>query len=250
MAKGTERHRTYERVAVFVFGVVFVIGLLVLAILFSKPTDFQYMVFRIVLALAAAGVAAFIPGFIEVDVKNWVRAGGAIAVFIIVYFFSPANLVTQAIESRKNLIEQQNKERQALEIQNKDLKDQLESRKNLIEQQNKERQALEIQNKNLKDQLESQKNLIEQQNKERQALEIQNKNLKDQLAKTIGANPPPSRRGQQTVPHNPPPGTAPKSWCLNAALIAKDYPIFGWDTAGIKAMLEENNCGFWGVRIR
>jgi hypothetical protein len=47
------------------------------------------------LALAAAGVAAFIPGFIEVDVKNWVRAGGAIAVFVVVYFFSPANLVTQ-----------------------------------------------------------------------------------------------------------------------------------------------------------
>jgi hypothetical protein len=32
-------------------------------------------------------------GFIEVDVKNWVRAGGAIAVFFVVYFFSPADLV-------------------------------------------------------------------------------------------------------------------------------------------------------------
>jgi hypothetical protein len=88
--------RRVERLAVFVFGVLFVILLIVLALFVPKPTAFQYMVFRIVLALAAAGIAAFIPGFIDVTVDNWVRAGGAIAVFVIVYFFSPANLVVDA----------------------------------------------------------------------------------------------------------------------------------------------------------
>jgi len=85
----------YERIAVFAFGVVFVVALLVLAIAFPEPTAFQYTVFRIVLVLAASGVAAFVPGFLEVDVRNWVRAGGAIAVFVIIYFFSPVGLVTR-----------------------------------------------------------------------------------------------------------------------------------------------------------
>lgn len=51
----------------FVFGVVFVTALLTLAVLFSEPTPFQYTVFRIVLALAAAGVAAVIPGILNVN---------------------------------------------------------------------------------------------------------------------------------------------------------------------------------------
>lgn len=94
-AKRHAEARGHERIAVFVFGVVFVFGLLALAIAFPKPTAFQYTVFRIVLALAASGVAAFLPGFVEVDVNRWLRAGGAIAVFVIIYFFSPANLITE-----------------------------------------------------------------------------------------------------------------------------------------------------------
>lgn len=87
----------WERFAVFVFGVMFLIGLSVLSISLPNPTLFQYTVFRIILALAAAGVAAFIPGFIQVEVNTWVRAGGAIAVFVMVYFFSPAGLVSENI---------------------------------------------------------------------------------------------------------------------------------------------------------
>ena len=83
----------HERIAVFVFGAVFVVAMLALAIAFPEPTAFQYTVFRVVLALATAGVAAFIPGFIQLHLSTWLRAGGAIAVFVIVYFFSPAQLV-------------------------------------------------------------------------------------------------------------------------------------------------------------
>lgn len=79
--------------AIFSFGVVFVVVLLALAIKFKKPTPFQYTVFRIVLALAAAGVAAFIPGLIEVELHHWIKTGGAMAIFVIIYFFSPAGLV-------------------------------------------------------------------------------------------------------------------------------------------------------------
>src|SRR5262245_15907864 len=84
--------KTQQRAA-FGFGVVFIVATLALAIAFPNPTLFQFTVFRIVLALAAAGVAAMIPGFIELQVSEWIRAGGALAVFVLVYFYNPASLV-------------------------------------------------------------------------------------------------------------------------------------------------------------
>lgn len=81
-----------ERTAAFTFGIVFVIALLALAILFPEPTPFQYMVFRIVLSLAAAGVVVMVPGFLEITVPGWIRASGALGVFIVVYFYNPATL--------------------------------------------------------------------------------------------------------------------------------------------------------------
>lgn len=82
----------WERLAIFVFGVIFVAVLLIIALFYPRPTPFQYTVFQIVLALAAAGVAALIPGLINVKVPG-VSAGGALAVFVVVFFFSPAALV-------------------------------------------------------------------------------------------------------------------------------------------------------------
>lgn len=82
-----------DKILAYVFGVIFVTTILVVAIFFPNPTDFQYTVFRIVLALAAGGVAAVVPGFIQVKFKSWLRAGGALAVFVIVYLVAPAALV-------------------------------------------------------------------------------------------------------------------------------------------------------------
>ncbi len=91
---------TAQIVIAFVFGVTFVVALIVLAIQFPRPTPFQYNVFRIVLSLAAAGAAAMIPGFINIEVSATtgllIRAGGALAVFVIVFFFNPAQLAVQS----------------------------------------------------------------------------------------------------------------------------------------------------------
>ncbi len=84
--------KTHEKILAFTFGVIFVIVLLVAAFAVPNPTAFQYTVFRIVLALAAAGVAAMFSGFIELEIPKWLRAGGALAVFAIVYFYAPAAL--------------------------------------------------------------------------------------------------------------------------------------------------------------
>lgn len=76
----------------FTFGVSFVVILLVIAFLKPNPTGFQYTVFRVVLALAGGGVAAVVPGFIEVKIGKFLRAGGALAVFAVIYFYAPAVL--------------------------------------------------------------------------------------------------------------------------------------------------------------
>jgi len=102
----------WEKILAFTFGVVFVIALIVLSIYFPSPSSFQYVVFRIVLALSAAGIAAIIPGFVEIKMKRIIQAGGAIAVFVIVYFFSPVSLMTESnnkLDPQKKYIEIQKK---------------------------------------------------------------------------------------------------------------------------------------------
>jgi hypothetical protein len=68
-------NKNSQKFAAFGFGIVFVVSILVVAILLPEPTPFQYLVFKTVLALAAAGVAAMVPGFLELSVSNWLRAG-------------------------------------------------------------------------------------------------------------------------------------------------------------------------------
>lgn len=87
LSKGTQQLLAY------IFAAILVIAILALAILVPDPKPFQYTVFRIVLAFAIAGVAAMLPGFLDVVISTWLRAGGALAVFVIVYFFSPAQLL-------------------------------------------------------------------------------------------------------------------------------------------------------------
>ncbi len=89
-----------EKYVTFSFGVVFVIVMLALAILVPNPTEFQYVVFRVVLSLAAAGVGGILSGFLTVTfgeaAKPWLQAGGGLAVFAVVYLVNPAKLVLEA----------------------------------------------------------------------------------------------------------------------------------------------------------
>jgi hypothetical protein len=96
-------HRSTQQRSAFLFGVVFVVALLILAILFPNPTAFQYTIFRGIFSLASAGVAAMIPGFITLVISKWLRAGGALAVFAIVYFYNPAALVSSASPRMNNI---------------------------------------------------------------------------------------------------------------------------------------------------
>jgi hypothetical protein len=92
-----------QQVTAFVFGVVFLAVMLAIALFRPDPTPFQYLVFRTTLAVAVGGVVAMIPGFLEARVGKAVRSGGAVAAFIIVFFFSPAKLVATPTPVREHV---------------------------------------------------------------------------------------------------------------------------------------------------
>ena len=83
----------WEKLVAVALGVLFIGAMVALAYLVPKPTATQWFVFRVVLALAAGGVAAVIPGFITANVSKSIRAGGALGVFLLVYWMNPPRLV-------------------------------------------------------------------------------------------------------------------------------------------------------------
>lgn len=88
-AKSSSNTKT---IVAFIFGVVFVAIELIIALYNPEPTRFQAAVFWAVLAMALAGVAAVIPGFVEVRYRAYLVAGGPVAVFVIAYFFLPPDM--------------------------------------------------------------------------------------------------------------------------------------------------------------
>jgi hypothetical protein len=105
VVKLLEALEAHPKLLAFIFGLCFVGILLVLAVWFPQPTAFQYTVFRITLALAAAGVAGAIPGMIRLKVQPGkallIHAGGALAVFVIVYLIAPAALPSEERPAKK-----------------------------------------------------------------------------------------------------------------------------------------------------
>jgi hypothetical protein len=74
-------------------GIGLTVTILFLVIFIPCPSASQYFVFRIIIALAAAGLTAVIPGIFKINLTNGVTAGGAMAIFAVVYFFDPASSV-------------------------------------------------------------------------------------------------------------------------------------------------------------
>lgn len=90
-----EQQQTWEKIAIFAIGVAFVATLILIALFVPEPKPFPIFIFRVVLALGAGALGALIPGFIEVKFRNWLRAGGAIALFVIVYLINPPELISE-----------------------------------------------------------------------------------------------------------------------------------------------------------
>jgi len=78
-----------EKLATFVFGVIFLAVMLGLALLVPNPSESQSFIFRVVVAAAAGGAVVFLPGAVNVNIRPSIRAGGALCVFAMVYAFNP-----------------------------------------------------------------------------------------------------------------------------------------------------------------
>lgn len=89
--------KSTQVVIAFAFGTTFVLVMLLIAIAIPYPAPFQLLTFRVTLALAAGGVAAMLPGFLAVEVSRYVRAGGALAAFSMIYFFNPAAISVEGV---------------------------------------------------------------------------------------------------------------------------------------------------------
>ena len=90
---------TPQLITAFVFGCIFVIVLLVIALAIPEPTSQQMFIFRVVLALAAAGIGAIIPGFLDINGKILdisLRATGALALFVLIYRINPPDLTAKS----------------------------------------------------------------------------------------------------------------------------------------------------------
>lgn len=78
------------------FGIIsgfsLLIVLLIIGIIIDCPTQSQNDLFKTILALAAASFAAAIPGLIKVRYREIITASGALAVFVIVFLFKPAEI--------------------------------------------------------------------------------------------------------------------------------------------------------------
>jgi hypothetical protein len=96
-AGGPDTDRKVGIVLAFAFGCVFVAVVLALAFMSGSLDDRRFEILRIILALAGGGVGGVIPGFLVVNMKagaKWgLRAGRGLAVFVVLYFWSPAHWV-------------------------------------------------------------------------------------------------------------------------------------------------------------
>ena len=97
LASAQDGERRLRILLAFAFGCVFVAVVLTLAFMGNNLDDRRFEILRIVLALAGGGVGGVIPGFLDVNMKvgaKWaLRAGGGLAVFIVLYFWSPAHWI-------------------------------------------------------------------------------------------------------------------------------------------------------------
>jgi hypothetical protein len=89
-----------SNVVVFSFGVLLMSVVLAISFSVSRPNRFQYFILRVVLSLAAAAIAAGIPGFLNLQIGGVLRAGGALGIFVLVYAFNPPSMIKRGSPSK------------------------------------------------------------------------------------------------------------------------------------------------------
>jgi hypothetical protein len=94
--------RDWEKITLFVFGTVFFIVLLAIAWIDPHPSNSSWYIYIWVLAMAAGGVAALLPGAINVNLNPAIRASGAIAIAVLVFYFGKDRAADTIVQNLKS----------------------------------------------------------------------------------------------------------------------------------------------------
>lgn len=86
----------------FIVGAIASIVVLALVMLIPDPTRFQRAVLWALFALGLAALASEMSGFVELRINKWIAAGGGLAVFVLVYLFSPTDPAEVATTIQRN----------------------------------------------------------------------------------------------------------------------------------------------------
>lgn len=108
-----EKQPKWQIITSVVIGCVSLIASVTIALLFPTPTEFQEFILRGLFAIALASIAPLIPGFMNLKIGTRtskayfaIYAGGAIAIFVLIWLVNPPKISTQEANSVPQLIEQ------------------------------------------------------------------------------------------------------------------------------------------------
>ncbi|NOD84030.1 hypothetical protein [Ruegeria sp. HKCCD6119] len=95
----------------FLVGSVFLLLILGIVAFGEDPSPTQFVIYRIIIALGGAGFAVALTGHLQIQFpifrRGYIRAAAAFAVFVILFFFTPASLTVDDGEiEAKRLIDQ------------------------------------------------------------------------------------------------------------------------------------------------
>jgi hypothetical protein len=88
---GTGDGGSPHRTSVWI-GVASLAGILAAVLFVPCPSSAQFFVFRLILAMGAAGIGSILPGFLNIE-SGVAKAGGALGLFVLVYLLNPASLI-------------------------------------------------------------------------------------------------------------------------------------------------------------
>jgi hypothetical protein len=90
--------RTWELITLFSFAVGAFVILILVARFDPTPSQTNWYIYLILLALAAAGFVVLLPGAIDFEVPGTIKASGALAIFALIFYFG-MNRATPAAPS-------------------------------------------------------------------------------------------------------------------------------------------------------
>ncbi|MBK8567800.1 MAG: hypothetical protein IPN76_31900 [Saprospiraceae bacterium] len=76
----------------WIVGLALLVGMVLLLVFVPCPTDAQFFAFRLLLALAAGGLATLLPGMFGLDLNNGTKAAGALGIMVLIYLVNPGTL--------------------------------------------------------------------------------------------------------------------------------------------------------------